>query len=164
MKGIQFVPQNSRDYIVFAARNLHQSKWQEAYNYICQVKIFSKLDEFKSGSLKDALLKKVKECSLKIFMIESQNQYDSFNMSILKEQFKLEQGPIVKQASKLISKGDILAKVDQEKGTIVFETNGEVGTLPSNDRKEMEHLQMSHLEKIGQMVDNNDRCIDLLIN
>lgn len=71
MKGIQFVPQNSRDYIVFAARNLHQSKWQEAFNYICQVKIFSKLDEFKSGSLKDALLKQVKECSLKIFMIES---------------------------------------------------------------------------------------------
>ena len=52
----------------------------------------------------------------------------------------MEQGPIVKQASKLISKGDILAKVDQEKGTIVFETDGEVGTLPTNDRKEMEHL------------------------
>ena len=73
MKGIQFVPQNSRDYIVFAARNLHQSKWQEAYKYICQVKIFSKLDEFKSGNLKSALENKVKECSLKIFMIESQN-------------------------------------------------------------------------------------------
>jgi hypothetical protein len=52
----------------------------------------------------------------------------------------------------------LLAKIDQEKGNIIFEARG-LGTLPSNDRKEMEHLQLSHLEKIRQMVDNNDRCI-----
>ena len=138
MKGIQFVPQNSRDFIVFAARNLHQSKWQEAYNCICQVKIFGKLPDF--ANIKVSLLNKVKECALKIFLIESQNQYESFSIKILKEQFKIEEAPIIKQTSKLISKGDILAKVDQEKGVIIFETRGEVGTLPSNDRKEMEHL------------------------
>jgi len=27
LKGIQFVPQTSRDFIVFAARSLHKSKW-----------------------------------------------------------------------------------------------------------------------------------------
>lgn len=94
MKGIQFVPQNSRDYIVFAARCLHASKWQEAFNYICQVKIFSKLPNF--DSLKDSLLSKVKECSLKIFLIESQNQYESFSMKNLKAQFQIEEAPIVK--------------------------------------------------------------------
>ena len=72
-----------------------------------------------------ALEDKVKECSLKIFMIESQNQYESFNLSTMKDRFKMDQGPIIKQASKLIAKGDILAKVDLEKGTIVFETNGQ---------------------------------------
>ena len=49
--------------------------------------------------------------------------------------------------------------------TIIFALKGkQVGTLPTNDRKEMEHLQMSHLDKISEMVDNNDRCLDLLIN
>lgn len=96
MKGIQFVPQNSRDYIVFAARNMHKSNWQEAFNCICHVKIFSKLPEFQSGSLKDALLLKLKECSLKIFLIDSKNQYDSHSLAIIKEQFKLEEAPIVK--------------------------------------------------------------------
>ena len=86
------------------------------------MKIFNKLPEFQT-SLKEALLLRIKECSLKIFMIESQNQYESFNIKIMKDQFKLPEGQIVKQAAKLIAKGDILAKVDTEKGTIVFETN-----------------------------------------
>jgi hypothetical protein len=28
----------------------------------------------------------------------------------------------------------------------------------------MDHLQMQHLDKIRQMVDANERCMDLLVN
>lgn len=34
-RGIQSLAQNSRDYIVFASRNLHQAKWDEAFTNIC---------------------------------------------------------------------------------------------------------------------------------
>jgi len=52
LKGIQFVAQSSRDFIVNAARYIHQSKWQQAYDCICQVKVFQRMQEFQNGSLK----------------------------------------------------------------------------------------------------------------
>jgi len=70
LKGIQFAPQCSRDFIVFAARSLHQSKWKEAFNYVCQIKIFKKMPEFIDGSLKSALEAKFKETALKIYLLE----------------------------------------------------------------------------------------------
>ena len=81
MKGIQFKSQNSRDFIVSAARNLHNSKWQQAFKDICSIKIFSKLRGFVNGHLKEALLIKVKEVAMKIFIIESQAQHESFSIN-----------------------------------------------------------------------------------
>ena len=111
------------------------------------------------------LKQKIKEVALKIHFLESQNQYDSFGIQSIQDQFGLEKGPIFKEASKLIVKGDVQGKIDMKTNTIIFAQKGvNVGTLPTNDRKEMEHLQMNHLDKITEMVEDNDRCLDLLIN
>jgi hypothetical protein len=40
---------------VFAARNLHQSKWEAAFKNLSEIKIFNKIPEFAEGSLKEAL-------------------------------------------------------------------------------------------------------------
>jgi len=111
------------------------------------------------------LKQKIKEVALKIFFLENKNQYESFGIQAMQDQFELEKAPIFKEASKLIVKGDIQGKIDVKSNTVIFATKEKlVGTLPTNDRKEMEHLQMSHLDKIAEMVDYNDRCLDLLIN
>lgn len=39
-RGIQSLAQNSRDYIVFASRNLHKAMWKEAHENLCSIKIF----------------------------------------------------------------------------------------------------------------------------
>jgi len=169
-KGIQFMAQNSRDYIVFAARNLHQSHWQEAFNNISQIKIFQKMPEFQNGSLKAALLNRFKEEALRIFMIESQNQYESLSIQRLKDQFQIEETLILRQVSRLIMKKQLNAKIDHPTGTVIYELPKPVGNKPGiasyekNDRQEMFHLQNLYLEKITNMVDANERCMDLLIN
>jgi len=71
-KGIQFAPQNSRDYIVFAARCLHQSKWREAFENICQIKVISNISDFQQGTLKANLETRFKATGMKIYLIESQ--------------------------------------------------------------------------------------------
>ena len=70
-KGIQFVPTTSRDFIVFASRNLHQSKWVEAVNNLQQIKVFQKMPEFQLN-LKEALATKCKEVALRIFYAQNQ--------------------------------------------------------------------------------------------
>lgn len=91
-KGIQFLPQSSRDQIVFAARSLHQANWNEAFKSISSIRVFQRLDEFKDGSLKDSLLTRIKAVALKVYLIESgdQGSHDSFSITSLCQQFDLE--------------------------------------------------------------------------
>mmetsp|Transcript_30561 Transcript_30561/g.46857 ORF Transcript_30561/g.46857 Transcript_30561/m.46857 type:complete len:903 (+) Transcript_30561:26-2734(+) len=121
LKGIQFVAQNSRDYIVFAARNLHLSQWQEAFDHISQIKVFSKIDEFKPGQpLRQALKDRLKEVALKIYLIESQDQYESYSLPQLEKQFDLSSTAVQKEASQLILQGTISASVDPKAKTLVY--------------------------------------------
>ena len=65
------------------------------------------MTEFSQGPLKEMLKQKIKEVALKIHFLECQNQYESFGIKAIQDQFGLEKGPIVKEASKLIVKGDV---------------------------------------------------------
>jgi len=58
-KGIQFVAQSNRDYIVQASRELHLSKWEAAFKSISSIKLLNKMTEFETGTLKEALQKKL---------------------------------------------------------------------------------------------------------
>ena len=40
----------------------------------------------------------------------------------------------------------------------------QVGTLPNSDRKEVQFLQNQQLDMIHQMINANERCMDLLVN
>jgi len=61
--------------------------------------------------------------------------------------------------SKLIMNNTIQAKIDHSTNTLIFET-----ATNDDDRKQMEHLQSNQLDKISQMVQANERCMELLCN
>ena len=158
MKGMQFVAQNSRDHIVFAARHLHKSQWREAFDNISEIKIFKRMKEFQ-GSLGEALLQRFKETAFKIFLINGGSQYESISLENTQAQFELSRSAITKQISKLIMNNTIQAKIDHSTNTLIFET-----ATNDDDRKQMEHLQSDQLDKIAQMVQANERCMELLCN
>ena len=177
-KGIQFLAQSSRDQIVFAARALHKTNWQESYDNIVAIKIFQRLEEFKDGSLKERLLTRIKQVALKVYLIESgdQGSHDSFGIDALCEQFQLTRPQLLKIISSLIAKRKIHAKICLQTNVVIFErklkadtevvgvTGQNVGSLPSNDRKVIENLQETYMGKIVQLVEANERCMDLLVN
>ena len=78
------------------------------------------MPEFQKGPLKDALKHKIKEIALRIFFLESQNQYESFGIKAVQDQFSLEKAPVYKEVSKLIVKGEIQAKIDSGSNTVIF--------------------------------------------
>lgn len=146
-KGIQFLPQHSRDYIVFTARELHKSNWEEAFANICKIQVFQKMNEFKDGTLKHALEKKIKEICLQTYIIENQMCLESLQLD-QSDSFQMGKKETVQLVSKLIIKGTIKAQICAETDTLIFEGRGEkrmgqwqVGMLPTNDRKEVEFLQ-----------------------
>jgi hypothetical protein len=127
MKGIQFVPSSSRDFIVFASRNLHQSKWKEAIHNLSQIKVFHQMPEFISGSLKDKLAFKCKEVAIQIFLTENQDQYKSLKIEKLEGQFQLSHSQVLRIATKLIANGVLSAKINAKEGILVFTSNNPNG-------------------------------------
>lgn len=133
------------------------------------------MDEFKNGQLKDALQNKIREVCLKIFIIQNQKNFESVSIKALQDQFQLKKPQIMKQVSKLIVKSTINAKLDMKTDSIVFESDkytivnegqnsAMIGTLPTNDRSEVNYLQEQYLEKISHMIEANDRCLEQLVN
>jgi len=128
------------------------------------------MPEFQNGTLKKALLNRFREEALRIFLIESQNQYESLSIDRLQDQFKIEKPQILRQMSRLIMKKQLNAKIDNTTDTVIYEKPKSVDNMPGianyeyNDRQEMFHLQNLYLEKISNMVEANERCMDLLIN
>lgn len=45
-KAFQLAPENYRDNIVYAAKQLNKSNWKQALDHIFQIKMLSKMDEF----------------------------------------------------------------------------------------------------------------------
>lgn len=103
---------------------------------------------------------------MKIYLIESQAQHQSFSLPVLQEQFALEKPQTVKQIGKLLAKGSIAARIDQTSESLVFESQPGTSTGPpkNTDRKEMEHLLSQNLDYIKTMIDSNERSMSLLIN
>jgi len=162
-KGMQFVPQTSRDKIVEAARALHKSDWVDAFKRISTITMFARLEEFQKGQLKEQLLSAFKDAALKIFVIESESQYESFSITNVCQQFEITKETLIKQVSKLIVKDTISGRIDLASNSVIFNKQSQ-SALSSENRAEMDYLQSVNLDKIRQLVDSNDRCMELLVN
>lgn len=107
-KGIQFLPQTSRDYVVFAARELHRSQWEAAFAHLSKIQVFQRMNEFKDGELKAALLKQVQETCLQVYIIENQMSLESIKLDQT-DAFKMSKNETLKLVSKIIHKGSVKA-------------------------------------------------------
>jgi len=154
-KGVQFASQSNRDFIYRASQQLHKSQWQQALASILQVKFFNSLE---GAGFKDALARKLKQVSLRIYLLESQTQYESYSLASLESEFQLGKAELAKQVARLIVNGSLPASIDTAANCVV------VHSQRSTDKQEVEHLQHEHLEKISHMVDANERVMDLLMN
>lgn len=105
------------------------------------------MNEFKEGPLKAALLKKVQETCLKIYIIENQNCLESMKLD-QKDSFNMTKVETLKLVSYLIHKKIVNAQICADTDSLLFKVHQEakegetiIGTLPQNDRKEIEFLQ-----------------------
>lgn len=125
--------------------------------------MFNRLVEFQKGELKEQLLNAFKDAALRIFVIESESQYESFSIANVCQQFDIKKETLIKQVSKLIVKDTISGRIDLASNSVIFNKQNQTA-LSSDSRAEMDYLQSVNLEKIRQLVDSNDRCMELLVN
>jgi hypothetical protein len=101
---------------------------------------------------------KFKEASLITFLCNSMETHKTFGLGLLSEVFDLEEKVIVKTISKLIMKKEIVGlRINMKEKLIVMEYD-------LNNFKESHHLTLQFVQKVDQMVDSNERTLDLLRN
>lgn len=154
-KAFVLAPENYRDNIVLAAKQLHKSNWREALDLVFQIKQVQKSSEFNEAKLKDALTAKFKEAALKAFLCRGTKTYESFSVESLLRQFELPKARLYQIISKMIVKNKLQAHFDTKQELLIVDTQ-------SNDTNELQQLSTQYVDKLELMVENNERLIDMI--
>ena len=132
-KAFQLAPENYRDNIVYAAKQLNKSNWKQALEHIFMIKMLSKMDEFKSATFRETLIFRVKETALKSFLCRSSRTYDSFSIATLSELFELPKPQILQLINRQIVKSKLQAHLDGNAEYLIMD----VERVQNNEAQEL---------------------------
>lgn len=135
-KAFQLAPENYRDQIVYAAKQLNKSNWQAALDHITSIKMVAKMPEFSDASsgFRELLTYRFKECALKAFLCRAARTYESFSLDSLKNSFELTNGQLLPIVNKMIIKGKIQAHLSGDSTIIIMDEERKV----SSEAKELQ--------------------------
>lgn len=134
LKAFQLAPENYRDNIVYAAKQLNKSNWKQALEHIFAIKMINKMHEFHNEQFRSTLILRVKEAALKAFLCRSARSYESFGVQSLCELFALTKPQLLQIVNRLIIKGKLQAHMDLSSQFIVMDTE----RIQSNEAKELQ--------------------------
>ncbi|KXJ27749.1 eukaryotic translation initiation factor 3 subunit C-like protein [Exaiptasia diaphana] len=143
-------PESMREHVVAASKAMMTGNWKKCKNYIMAVKVwklFSRPEE-----VKEMLLRKIQEESLRTYLFTYNSMYDSLSLHTLAEMFELPPGVVHSIISKMIINEELQASWDEPTQTVVMH-HGAEPTLVQN-------LALQLAEKIGNLVENNERIYD----
>mmetsp|Transcript_22673 Transcript_22673/g.27777 ORF Transcript_22673/g.27777 Transcript_22673/m.27777 type:complete len:388 (+) Transcript_22673:101-1264(+) len=141
-------PENTRDHVLAAAIAMKEGDWQKASDLLLGLAIWNLLAN--PSDVKEMLLRKVKEESLRTFMLTYGSHYNSMKQSQLCELFGLDNNQVHAIVSKMMIGEELQASWDQPTASIV---------LHKVEPTHLQALALQFSDKIAQMVENNERSL-----
>ena len=132
-KAFQLAPENYRDNIVYAAKQLNKSNWKQAVDHIFSIKMIQKMPEFNDDSFKATLVYRFKETALKAFLCRGARSYEAFSIQVLCENFEVSRQQMLSVLNKMILKNKIHAHLDSKSDSVVMDEERKL----SNEAKEL---------------------------
>ncbi len=146
-------PENTRDHIVAAAKALAQGNWQYSTSLICGLPVWDLLPgEGIAQRVKDMVAHKIQVESLRSYLMAFADEYDALNLSQLCSMFGLDTKTVHSVVSKMMINEELQGAWDQGSQSIV---------LQKVERSRLQLLALQLSEKIGVIVENNERMMDL---
>ncbi|GMM32764.1 translation initiation factor eIF3 core subunit C [Saccharomycopsis crataegensis] len=140
-------PENTKDYIMYAAKSLQMGDWKKATNYIKSVDIW-KL--FVNGdAIKKMIEEKLQIEGLRTYLFQFRNYYTKLSIGKLAEIFELKESKVSAVLSKMIFKEEILAALDQKTSSVYF--------IHGHELNKPQELALVLAEKVGQLAEKNER-------
>ncbi|RHY04029.1 hypothetical protein DYB36_007429 [Aphanomyces astaci] len=146
-------PENTRDHIVAAAKFLSQGQWQRSVALICGLPVWDLLPGTGTSDKVKALVQhKIQVESLRSYLMAFSEEYDSLDLAQLCAMFELDSKTVHSVVSKMMINEELQGAWDQGSQTIV---------LHKVERTRLQQLALQYSDKIGTIVENNERMMDL---
>ncbi|RHY28935.1 hypothetical protein DYB32_005586 [Aphanomyces invadans] len=146
-------PENTRDHIVAAAKFLSQGQWQRSVDLICGLPVWELLPGSGTAQKVKALVQhKIQVESLRSYLMAFSEEYDALNLTHLCAMFELDSKTVHSVVSKMMINEELQGAWDQGSQSIV---------LHKVERTRLQQLALQYSDKIGMIVENNERMLDL---
>ncbi|XP_062919096.1 eukaryotic translation initiation factor 3 subunit C [Mobula hypostoma] len=147
-------PESMREHVVAASKAMKMGDWKTCKNFIINEKMNAKVwDLFPAADkVREMLVRKIQEESLRTYLFTYSSVYDCISMETLANMFQLEIQNVHSIISKMIINEELMASLDQPTQTVVMHR-----TEPTS----LQNLALQLAEKLGNLVENNERVFDL---
>ncbi|XP_043940995.1 eukaryotic translation initiation factor 3 subunit C [Protopterus annectens] len=147
-------PESMREHVVAASKAMKMGDWKTCKAFIINEKMNAKVwDLFPEvDKVREMLIRKIQEESLRTYLFTYSSVYDSISMESLARMFELELPTVHSIISKMIINEELMASLDQPTQTVVMHR-----TEPTS----LQNMALQLAEKLGNLVDNNERIFDL---
>lgn len=136
-KAFYLAPENYRDNIVYAAKQLNKSNWKAAVEHVFSIKLIQKMPEFQENNshFKETLINKFKDTALRAYLCRAAKTYQSFSVSSLSQVFEMTQERLVQVVNKMILRNKIQAHFDLDATLLILDQQ-------TNEIKELQQLSL----------------------
>ncbi|OQS04090.1 eukaryotic translation initiation factor 3 subunit C [Thraustotheca clavata] len=146
-------PENTRDHIVSAAKAMAQGNWQESTELICGLAVW---DLFPGVGIpervKTMVRTKIQVESLRSYLMAFGDAYEALNLTQLCSMFDLDSKTVHSVVSKMMINEELQGAWDQGSQSII---------LHKVERTRLQLLALQFSDKIGAIVESNERMMDL---
>ncbi|KAG0317212.1 Translation initiation factor 3 subunit c [Dissophora globulifera] len=142
-------PENTRDHIMGAAKNLASGEWQKSIELINAIKIWDLMPA--TDKIKEMLGRKIQEEGLRTYLFANASYYSSLALEQLAQMFELPLSVVVSIVSKMVWNEELAASIDQVTNVIV---------LHHVASSRLQSLALAFAEKAAGFVEGNEKLLE----
>jgi translation initiation factor 3 subunit C len=145
-------PENTREFVVAAAKALANGNWRECERYMMNVRIWDMLPN--PEAVRMMIKHKIREASLYSFMYSTGPCYSALSMERLAKEYDLPISLVTRIVARLIGDFGVPAAISPDSAHVVWNAESELGPT--------QELILQLKDKIGILVERNNETADLL--
>ncbi|KAI8600202.1 eukaryotic translation initiation factor 3 [Dissophora ornata] len=142
-------PENTRDHIMGAAKNLANGEWQKSIELINAIKIWELMPA--SDKIKEMLGRKIQEEGLRTYLFANASYYSSVGLEALAKMFELPLATVISIVSKMVWNEELSASIDQVTNVVV---------LHHVQSTKLQSLALAFADKAAGFVESNEKLLE----
>ncbi|CCH46818.1 hypothetical protein BN7_6417 [Wickerhamomyces ciferrii] len=140
-------PENTRDYVMTAAKQLQAGNWKKASELLNSIKIWNLFPE--SDKIRELIKEKLQVEGLRTYIFQFKSFYSKLSIVKLSQIFELSESKVSAVLSKMIFNEEISAGLDQVSKSVVFTKGVELTRL--------QELALDLADRASSLSDRNER-------